>query len=896
MKRRLLTLTTVLLSSLTAAVLFQLAAPQHTHLYSRMQAEKMKLRAERRADVLAGRSSDQPNQDWYFVPRIFNSTKRISEGLREATTYRELQVNRLAMRKQTFANAWSFVGPNTIAGRVLVVKFHPTNGSIAYAGSASGGVFKSTDGGSTWTAKSDHLPSLAIGHLAIDPVDPNIIYIGTGEGSNNWDAVNGDGIYKSTDGGETWTNVMKDVIKDLDLAVNFIAIHPDDRNLIFAATTYGSGTGALMRSTDGGVEWKAVLNGPARTVVIDKAKPDRILVGFGYYNGRSSNGIYISDQRGERFTFNKVRDYLPASDSIGRVAMDLSPSVPGTIFCAMQRAPKFAPTENQDFLGIFKSTDFGDSWVKLASSGQSNMREALRSQGDYNLYIRCHPTDSNVVFFGGINSWRSTDGGNSFRQATTQSGLAGAWVDMHDADFSPQNPDIMLLASDGGVFRTTDCRKSTMAMDEVGTGLATMQFYSINYDRQTPTRVMGGTQDRRNNIGDAATMNWTQLVNWGGDGGWVAFDYTDPKIFYVAYQYGRLGKTTNGGTSFTSIQKGLVLRDANDNYLFSFVTPFIMHPTDGQILFVGGNKVYRTNNGGTAWLPISDDLTGSGSSLSQFQHLAVCKTNPDVLYGVTGYSSIAYRTTNALAAESSVTWTRIDAGLPNLFLGEVAVHPTNGDIAYVGTAGFSPSSGVYKTTDGGSSWTFMKGATPETSLPDIPVGAIAIWEKNPQVLFVGTDIGVYVSIDAGENWLPFSEGLPNVVIDDLKITEGDVLYAGTHGRGMWRTSAIVSTVEDAERRKPIVFALGQNYPNPVGHRGNAAAQASTVPFTIEKAGQVAIRLYDAQGRLLRTVLDEYREAGSHEVQVSADGMRPGAYFYELRSGAKREVRKMVVVD
>ncbi|MFA6234706.1 MAG: hypothetical protein WC824_11050, partial [Bacteroidota bacterium] len=814
MDRRLIPIFMLLFSSLLAAVCLQSGSHESVTVYSRQYAEKMTLKAERRADVRERRSSDQPNIDWYIIPRTFNATKRISDGLRDAMEQRAFQKSHLAMRKQAFSNTWSFIGPNTIAGRVRVVKYHPTNGNIAYAGTASGGLFKSVDGGLTWTSKTDHLPTLAIGHLALDPVNPDILYIGTGEGSSNWDAVYGDGIYKSTDAGETWTNVMAGVIKDLDLAVNFIAIHPDDPNMIFAATTFGGGTGALMRSTDGGGEWKAVLNGPARTIVIDKARPDRILVGFGYNQGRSSNGIYYSDTRGERFTFTKVTANMPASDSIGNIVMDASLSTPGTIVCAMHRAPKFAPAEDEDFLGIFRSTDFGDSWVKLASSTQSNMREVLRSQGDYNLFIRYHPTNTNYIFFGGIHGWRSTDGGASFRQVTAQTGTAGAWVDMHYVDFSPTNPDIMLLASDGGVFRTVDCRRSTLVMQEVGAGLATMQFYSMNYDRQTPTRVAGGTQDRRNNIGDAATGIWKQLLNWGGDGGWVAFDYNNPDIFYAAYQYGRLGRTTNGGTSFSAIQQGLVLRDADDNYLFSFVTPFIMHPSNSSILFVGGNKIYRTSNSGSLWVPISDDLTASGNSLAQFQHLAFCKSNPDIIYGVTGYSSLAYRSSNAMATAGSVTWTRIDAGLPNLFLGEVAVHPTNGDIAYVGTTGFSSSSGVYKTTDGGNSWTFMKGETPETSLPGIPVGAIAIWEKNPEVVFAGTDIGVYASSDGGLNWAPLDDGLPTVVIDDLKITENDVLYAATHGRGMWMTSAILTSVEETERSRPLFFALGQNYPNP----------------------------------------------------------------------------------
>ncbi len=894
MKERLITFSTLLLTTIAAVGLLQRIAPVEVDSYSTQQALKLQLRAERRADIREGRSIDRPNLDWYILPRIYNSTKRISEGLREATDDRAWQKSRLALRKQNLANTWSFIGPNTIAGRVRVVKFHPTNGNIAYAGSASGGLFKSTDGGLTWTPKTDYLPMLAIGHMAIDPVNPDIIYIGTGEGSNNWDAVHGDGIYKSTDGGESWTNVMEGVINEIDLAVNYIAIHPDDPSLIFAATTYGDGTGALMRSTNAGGEWKAVLNGPARTVLIDRGKPDRVMVGFGYYNGRSSNGLYISDARGERFSFNKVTTNLPAPDSIGRVVLAASPSAPGTYICAMHRAPRFAPTDDEDFLGIFRSTDFGDTWVKTAASAQSNMRVALRAQGDYNLYIRYHPTQANILFFGGINTWRSTDGGNSFRQVTTQTGQAGAWVDMHYVDFSPANPDIMLIASDGGVFRTTDCRRTNLVIQEAGTGLATMQFYSMNYDRRTPTRVAGGTQDRRNNIGDAATTNWQQLINWGGDGGWVAFDYEDANTFYIAYQYGRLGKTTNGGTSFMAIQTGLQLRAGDKQYLFSFVTPFIMHPTDRNTLFVGGNKIYRTTNGGSRWYAVSANLTGQTNSLAQFQHLDFCKTSPDIIYGVTGFSSIAYRTTNAMDPDTAnVKWSRIDVGLPNLYLGEVAVHPTNGDIAYVGTAGFGPTSGVYKTTDGGGSWTFMKGETPETRLPGIPVGAIAIWEKNPEIVFVGTDIGVYVSKDGGLNWRPFGEGLPNVVIDDLKITEGDVIYAATHGRGMWMASAILTTEAEADRRHPVMFSLGQNYPNPVGKGG--AAMRTVMPFTLEKPGNVTVTIYDARGMVLRTVMDEHREAGSHRVEVSADGLRAGAYFYELRSGSQREVRKMVVV-
>jgi len=849
--------------------------------------EKQERKAEARRAAEAGSISEEPHLDWYILPRTLNADRSISQGLQQGLEHVAFQRQAPSLRKAQLANSWTFVGPDDIGGRIRVIKYHPTDASIVYAGSASGGVFKSTDGGDHWRAMSDQLPTLAIGHLAIDRTNPEHIYAGTGEGSFNWDKVYGDGLYRSTDGGENWVNIMRDVVNEQDFAINHVELHPTNSDYIYAAATYGGATGGLIRSTDGGENWSTVLNGPVRDVLLDPNNPDRVYVAMGYRNGRSSNGIYLSEQKGDRWTFNKLQNNLPDPDSIGNVAMDASISQPGTFVVAMQRAPKHAPTDRQDFLGVYVTTDYGETWTRTPGSSQSNMREILRSQGDYNLFVRFHPEDHNTIFIGGIHSWRSTDFGANFKQVSSQTGLNGAWVDMHYADFSPEDADVMILASDGGVFRTGDARRSSPIFEEINVGLGTMQFYAMDFDPQTPTRVAGGTQDRRNNLGDVTTGEWKRL-NWGGDGGYVAFDHKNPEVFYITSQYGNLAKTTNGGSSFRSAREGLDRTDANGNYLFSFVTPFIMHPTNNQILFTGGNRMYRTTNGTSIWIPISDDLTGSRSSLSQFQDLSICKGNTDVLYGVTGYSSTAWVSQNVMDDAGDVEWARIDDGLPNLFLADVEVHPTQPNIAYVGTAGFSAVSGVYKTTDYGQTWEFMKGETEETMLPDIPVGAIAIWEKNPDIIFAGTDLGVFVSRDAGRNWLPFGSGLPNVVIDDLKITPDDILYAATHGRGMWMTSAVLTTEVEAAQRRPLKFSLGQNYPNPFN-------PSSVIPFSLERAAHVRVRLYNSDGTVLRTLVDERREAGTHSVRVDATGLSSGVYIYELQSGGTRQTRKMIVL-
>jgi photosystem II stability/assembly factor-like uncharacterized protein len=870
-------------SAVGGVLLFSLLPVHDIQIMSTERAQHTALKAERQSDARAGRAGDNPNLDYYIIPRTWNSDRSISQGLNEAIAMQSFQKS---MRKQALGATWTFVGPSNIAGRVRVVKYHPTNPDIMYAGSASGGLFKSTNGGSSWMAMTDHLPTLAIGHMAFDPVDPETIYIGTGEGSFNWDRVYGDGVYRSTDGGITWTNLMPELVRDIDLAINQVVVHPDDPSMIFAAATFGGGTGALFRSTDKGDSWQAVLNGPARDVIIDPYMKNRVIVGFGYYHGRSSNGLYYSDSLGKRFTFNKIVTNLPQPDSIGRIVIDASPSEPGLIICVMSRAPRFNPTANQDFLGIFRSSDHGESWEKLPSSTQTNMREFLRAQGDYNLHIRFHPTNPDYVFVGGIEWWRSANRGDSFSRITNRDGATNSsWVDMHYISFKPDNPNVMAMSSDGGVFISRNALAATFTCEEANAGLACMQFYAMDVDRSNTHRVAGGTQDRRNNLGMATDPDGWKRLSWSGDGGYVAFDYTDPNIFYITSQYGNLARTTNGGTSFIRSINGLTRTDASGNYMFGFVTPFIMHPTLPKTIFLGGNRMYRTSNGMQNWTPISEDLTGATHSLSQIQDLSLCKSDPNVIYMVTGSSARAYRTSNAMADPSSVSYSRIDEGLPRVYLGRVTVHPTNPDIAYVGTAAFSNVSGVYKTTDGGNTWTHMRGGSEETSLPLIPVGAIAIYEKNTDIVFAGTDIGVYISYDAGENWAPYGDGLPNVVVDDLKITPDDIMYAATHGRGMWMTSIVL---DSKDVPKPLVIALGQNYPNPFN-------PSTVIPFTLSQAEHARVRLYDSRGRLVRTLLDERRDAGEHTLQFDAGNLQSGVYIYELETPSQRQNRKMMLL-
>jgi len=833
---------------------------------------------------IKGRGHSEPGVDWYIVPRTLSSDIPISKGLEAARMQMLAQERFMAMQKTQFQNLWSCVGPFNTAGRSRVVVFDPVNPDIMYTGAASGGVWKTTDGGETWIPKTDHFTTLAVGHIAIDKNNHNIVFAGTGEGSDNWDRVYGDGLYKSTDAGETWTNIMTSRDVGSDECINKIALHPESSDTIFCALR-GSQSSGLYKTTNGGAKWTLALSGVARDVMIDPHQPNRVYAAIGKNYGEGGNGIYVSDRNGAAGTFKRADSLLPPGDSIGNLAIDISPSKPGYIVALISKSYNVNRTsdgylDSRDFLGLYISTDYGESWYRTPASDDPPLSRFLRSQGDYNLYVRFHPTDHRTIFIGGIHNWRSTDLGVSFSQVTDYD----TWVDMHYGDFSPTDPNVMAVASDGGVYLTRNCTTTPIVWEEKGNRLATMQFYGMDFDKINTRRVAGGTQDRRNNLYNGGATDWVRLT-YGGDGGYVAFDKDDPNTFYIASQYGNIARTKDGGSNFEWFGHGL---GSTDRYNFGFVTPFIMHPTNSKVLFLGGQKMYRLN--GDAWEEISESLTRDSSSFSAFQDLAICKNNPNVLWGVTGSNKRVFRTTNSMDERDSVKWEMVNgvsSRVPGLFLASIAVHPDSGDVAYVGTSEFTSRAGIYKTTDGGKSWIRMKGTTPEPTLPSMPIGAIAIYEPDPEIVFAGTDLGVYISRNGGRDWQPFNNGLPRVVVDDLKITDDGILYAATHGRGMWMTDISLVAISKTDAAASGI-ALEQNYPNPFN-------PSTSISYTLPVRGNVALQVFNIEGKLVATIVDAVQEAGTHRAVFNAGRLPGGTYFYRLTTPSGSRTRKMILM-
>lgn len=693
--------------------------------------------------------------EWFYAQRAFPS------GNIPASARMNAWQEKQRASRQTLDETWTSLGPTSLAGRALSIAWHPTNTNVIYVGSASGGLWKSTNGGTNWLPLTDNLPSLAVGAIALDPANPNIVYVGTGEGAFNVDAVYGAGIFKSTDGGTTWNATGMSWEQFQGRAVNRIIVHPTNSQIIWAATNIANG-GGVFKSTDGGANWTLYLEGDARDLAIRTDSVNVLYAALGYPWGGSDNGIYRSSNGG--LTWAALTSGLPSSSLMGRIA--LSHGGGQTMYAGISQTI----TAGAALLGIYKTTNGGASWTLQASSP-----DLYGGQGWYNITCEVHPTNSAIAYSSGMDCYKSTDSGVSWTQKTFGSYSPAspqyAHSSHHALAFKPDDPNTIVAATDGGLFKSTNGGDTWTRLNN---GLATFQFYATGNDLQNANLLYGGAQDN----GSSKYAGGTWIVLYGGDGGYCNVDFTNTNILYAETQQGAHFKSTDGGASFAAIQNGITGNGA-------WVTPVVMDPANPNVLYTGTSVVYKTDDGGTDWTAISPALSNNNIST-----IALAPSNPLVIY--IGYENggLIWKTTNG-----GTNWTSISSGLPMAYVTRLAVHPTDANTVYATFSGYGIEH-VWKSTTGGAAWTDITG-----NLPDVPCNVIVIDPYTPTKLYLGTDLGVYTSLDAGSSWTDFSNGLPNVVVDDLTLHPATgMIRAATHGRGLWQTLTSI----------PIVTVL---YPN-----------------------------------------------------------------------------------
>ena len=829
--------------------------------------------------------------EWAWMQRTFpyfdaDPTAHL-QALQQAQRMRQLA------KSSNLAPVWKFAGPTNIGGRISALAFNPKDAKIVYAGAATGGVFKSTDRGVSWRPIFDEQAVLPIGDVAVDPNNPNVLYAGTGEANGGHNNFSGAGVFKSTDAGATWN--MSGL--EATTAIGRVVIDPTSSNRVFVAAVgsyFGNGPErGVYRSTNAGGNWEKVLfvndSTGAIDIVIDPQNPQKLFAAtwervrppkFGtHLNGRSS-GIYRSLNGGDTWQLLGAAQGLPAPrNNVGRIGLAICATQPDHLY-ALYTINTYTLENGYTYDSLYRSKDGGNSWQRINTSNSLN--NGFTNFSWYFGNVRVHPTDPERVYILDLLMMISTNGGLAWNSAST------SHVDHHAFAFDPLDPRRQIVGHDGGIDYSTNDGATWTKVE----ALPVTQFYHITMDQTNPERLYGGTQDN----GTVRTTNGL-LNNWsdiyGGDGFYVIVDPANSNIIYAESQFGRLGKSTDGGFTFTSALNGIDPNDPTD-----WSTPVVMDPNNSQVLYYGTNRVYRTANGADLWKPISDDLTDSepGSRLGKVTTIAVAPGNSAVIYVGTDDSHVW------VTADIGKTWSEISAALPYRWVTRVAVDPTNAQIAYATFSGLkwnSPQPHVFRTTDMGKTWQDIS-----SNLPDAPVNTIVIDPAYPNFLYVGTDVGSYYSSNSGQSWSVPGEGLPLVSVYDLVVhPKLRRLAAGTHGRSMYTLDlGNLTRVDDAitqNNNLPSTPTLAQNYPNPFSSR-RAGNPETTIEFALPAFANVQLAIYNLNGQRIRTLVRESRQPGRHFVRWdgrddAGRDVASGNYFYRLQVGQFVQRQKLALV-
>jgi len=878
MKRRLIL--TVLVVAVAAVALWMLQRPGEeggSLTKDEINQRAARLKADMKAELAAEGKRYEPGafpSGWGFNQRAYPYGLIDYDQLKQAVA--EAQAMRFEAKKgqAPLTGSWVEEGPSNIGARVADMAFHPTNSNIIYAAMASGGVFISSDGGSTWDPISDDLPVLTIGAVAIDPQSPNTIYAGTWEANAHSFSWFGMGMYKSTDNGANWSYIGLEATR----YIARIVIDPMDTDRIWVA-----GTGSLFgtnpergiyRSLDAGSSWDLVLSVSDSTagtdVAIDPTRPDTVFAamwerhrGLTYRDSDGvTSGIYRSYDGGD--TWVELTSGLPSGPTVGRMGLSVCASSPNVIY-AIYDIPSAAEAR------VYKSVNGGDSWTRTNDGGLADIHS---SSGWYFGQVRVDPADPDRVFALGVPFYRSENGGSSWSEVGSSN-----HVDHHAMIFDPNDHTRIFEGNDGGIYLSANSGTSWSKLYDQPTN----QFYAIEIDYLNPARLYGGTQDNGTlRTPTGGTSDWEGIL--GGDGFYSIVDPTDSDIIYAEYQYGYLYKSIDDAYSWDYVKDGI---DGGDRT--NWMTPVVMDPSDHLTLYYCSHRVYKSTDGANWWDPISGDLTGGdhGGGFGTITTLAVSPADPDVIYVGTDDSNVW------VTQNGGDNWTDVSASLPNRWVTRVAADPVSPGIAYVTFSGLRWDENigyVYRTENYGASWTDIT-----ENLPGAPVNTIVVDPAQPLRLFVGSDVGCYYTEVPGADWSMLGTGLPAVPVFDLKLhNPSRTLVAGTHGRSMH--SFDLTTLPDlsgVDVREPGIITGFTNYPNPF-------SDATTISFVLSRPSKVSLDVYDLAGRKVRTLESRRMESGKQ--QLAWDGtndqgrrVASGVYFMRLESdtGVKTKTVNMI---
>ncbi len=699
------------------------------------------------------------------------------------------------------------------AGRVNCIAFHPNDPDRLWIGSPAGGLWKTVNGGTSWTSLSDSLPNLGVSSVVVDPRQTNTLYMATGDAdSNGQQGTYSIGVLKSTDGGQSWLTTGLSLTENQQLRVWKLVMHPNNSNILMAATNFG-----LWRTVDGAATWQVVLDEAVISdIEVDPSFPDY------WYAAIYGQGIAWTNDLGDSWS---LAAGLPAAGSgYGRVELTICPA--DTYILYAVAAVEDESAYNNGLYGVYRSTDGGFNWELVhqqnLENGQPNLlgwydglnfggEPDISGQGSYDLTIAVHPSNPNIVYVGGVNIWRSDDAGESWQ-------LASYWLD-EDNNFSQPYihsdhhamvfaPDENLyMGNDGGIYKLQD-----QVWNDLSEGLNIHQIDRLSVSQTRTDMTTIGAQD--NGSARLLAGQWRQMI--GGDGLETVVDYSNENVIYASTYNGAHNRSDDGGLTFKALN---LPADG------AWATPFMQDPNDPAGLFRASKFVAYSPDRGENWFEASPQI-------SEFPlgSMAIAPSNSNVVY----VADLSYNQNSQIFARTldGQNWEAVTSpgGVT-----AIAVHPTQHLTVFTTKGSFTAGEKVFRSDDGGQNWSNISG-----SLPNMPVNCITVDPDRPDDVYVGTDLGVFLST-AGSDWQPFNDGMPALIVKDLEIQRSSrVLRAATYGRGLWETPVAggsTSVTPDPNTRWiPHVTKLGGLFQTSITLTNNA-----------DSAGQIILKAYDSQG-------------------------------------------------
>lgn len=658
------------------------------------------------------------------------------------------QLVKAQKNQKDIGDAWQQVGPIDVPfadygngiGRVNAIAFHPTDPLTLWAGSPSGGLWKTIDGGNTWTTNTDMLTNLGISDIVINPDNVDEMYLASG------DRDGGDteayGVLKSTDGGQNWDLTQLVFSVPGNTQIHRLLMDSANTQTLYAATSDG-----IYKTTDGGANWvQKTSSGTGDLEFIPGSSTDLLAV--------VGSNVFRSADAGDSWQLSSTG--IP-TDDVGRIKLAVSPSDP-------EYAYLIIGNNGSGFRALCQSADSGSTWTVKSESpnilGYSPDGADPGGQAWYDLDIVVHPTNPQEIWIGGINTWKSTNGGTSWNITGHWTGDGGApliHADQHFLAFSPVTGKIW-IGNDGGVWTLDNSGLWFIKSNK----MAITQYYRFGNSKTSNARVIAGAQDNGTHF--RKTVGWSGVI--GGDGMEAMIDHENPDIVYGTIYYGSLYRSDDAGGSFIEVSPG-----QNG----AWVTPFEMDPQDASTLYAGFDKVYVSYERGGSWAEASPTLTTGGDE--NLLNLAVPPLDNSIVYA-------ARRQNIYKGVDFGGTWTSIKNNLPatsSIPISYINVDPFDPQTVYATLSGYSATNKVFKTTNGGQTWQNITG-----NLPNIAVFCIETEQSAERGIYIGTEYGVYFKDNTMSDWQVYGTDFPNVQVTELEITEQfNKLRACTYGRGVW---------------------------------------------------------------------------------------------------------------